>query len=128
MPTRFSGQPFAATPLSGWPYLPFMLFFGCFAFASVYAWLPPALVAAEGALRSTRFTTRAAWWGLAGIGMSHIVAAWLGQGTYYAALLIGGYMAYRTLLVSPVGAKAGGRARLGRLLQHEAGVVVFAAA
>src|SRR5258707_1723379 len=112
MPTRFSGQPFAATPLSGWPYLPFMLFFGCFAFASVYAWLPPALVAAEGALRSTRLTTRATWWGLAGIGLSQIVAAWLGQGTYYAALLVGGYVAYRTLLVPAARAMPYGPARL----------------
>jgi hypothetical protein len=100
----------------------------CFAFASVYAWLPLALVGAEGALRSTRFTTRAAWWGLAGVGVSQIVAAWLGQGAYYAALLIGGYIAYRTLLVSPAGTKAGGRARLGQLLQHEAGVFIFGAA
>jgi hypothetical protein len=147
-PATFSGTPFAANPLSGWTYLPVMLFFGllplagaakaylifhpllaasstyafsralglgrlgalvaalayantgflqiqnscCFAFASVYAWLPLALVGAEGALRSTRLTTRAAWWGLAGVGVSQIVAAWLGQGTYYAALLIGGYI------------------------------------
>ncbi len=117
-PATFSGTPFAANPLSGWTYLPVMLFFGllplagaakaylifhpllaawstyafsralglgrlgalvaalayantgflqiqnscCFAFASVYAWLPLALVGAEGALRSTRLTTRAAWW------------------------------------------------------------------
>src|SRR5712692_3426704 len=183
-PATFSGTPFAANPLSGWTYLPAMLFFGvlplpgaakaylifhpllaawstyalgralglgrlgafvaalayantgflqiqnscCFAFASVYAWLPLALVGAEGALRSTRLTTRAAWWGLAGVGLSQIVAAWLGQGTYYAALLIGGYIAYRTLLVPAAGAKPGGQAQLGRLLQHEAGVFVFGAA
>ncbi len=183
-PAMFSGTLFAANPLSGWTYLPAMLFFGflplacaakaylifhpllaawstyalgralrlgrlgalvaalayansgflqiqnscCFAFASVHAWLPLTLLGAEGALRSTRSATRAAWWGLAGIGLSQIVAAWLGQGTYYAALLIGGYIAYRTLLVSPAGAKPGGQARLGRLLQHEAGVFVFGAA
>src|SRR5260370_27792354 len=99
-----------------------------FAFASVSAWLPLALVGAEGALRSTRLTTRAAWWGLAGVGVSQIVAAWLGQGTYYAALLIGGYIAYRTLLVSPPGAKSGGQARLCRPLPPEAGVFIFGAA
>ena len=137
-PATFSGAPFAANPLSGWTYLPAMLFFGvlplvgaakvflifhpllaawstyalgralglgrlgafvaalayansgflqiqnscCFAFASVNAWLPLALLGAEGALRSRRLTTRTAWWGLAAIGVSQIVAAWLGQGTY----------------------------------------------
>src|SRR6266852_3308209 len=183
-PATFSGTPFAANPLSGWTYLPVMLFFGllplagaakaylifhpllaawstyafsralglgrlgafvaalayantgflqiqnscCFAFASVYAWLPLTLLGVEGAMRSKRLATRAAWWGLAGLGTSQIVAAWLGQGTYYAALMIGGYIAYRTLLVPPAGAKAGWRARLGCLVQHQAGVFAFAAA
>jgi hypothetical protein len=179
-PAMFSGTPFAANPLSGWTYLPAMLFFGalplaqaakaylifhpllaawstyafartiglgrlgafvaalayantgflqiqnlcCFAFASVYTWLPLALLGAEGALRSIRLTTRACWWGLAGLGISQIVAAWLGQGTYYAALIVGGYIVYRTVLVTSAQVKCGWRA----LVQHEAGVFVFGAA
>jgi len=52
----------------------------CFAFASVYAWLPLALLGAEQALRSKRWATRVGWWGIAGLAMSQILAAWLGQG------------------------------------------------
>ncbi len=33
--------------------------------------------------------------------MSQILAAWLGQGSYYALLALGGYIAYRTLLSPP---------------------------
>ena len=100
----------------------------CFAFASVYAWLPLALLGIEQALRTTRWPVRLSWWGMAGLGMSQILAAWLGQGAYYAALLIGGYVAYRTLLAPPVGISGGLRARVVRLLQHGTGVALFSAA
>jgi hypothetical protein len=100
----------------------------CFPFASVYAWLPLALLGAEGALRSTRWTPRAAWWGLAALGVSQIVAAWLGQGAYYAALMIGGYIAFRTLIVPEAPPRARLHSRVGRLLQHEAAVFGFGAA
>ena len=100
----------------------------CFPFASVYAWLPVALLGAEGALRSSRRTSRGAWWGLAALGTSQIVAAWLGQGTYYAVLLVAGYITYRTLVVPPAGMTAGLSARVGRLLQHQAAIFVFGAA
>jgi hypothetical protein len=100
----------------------------CFPFASVYAWLPLAVLGAEGAVRATRWTPRAAWWGLTALGVSQIVAAWLGQGAYYAALIISGYIAYRTLIVPEGAARAGLWTRIGRLLQHETAVFAFAAA
>jgi Bacterial membrane protein YfhO len=100
----------------------------CFAFASVYAWLPLALLGAEGAIRSTSWTTRGGWWGLAALAFSQIVAAWLGQGTYYAALIIGGYIAYRTLFVPPAITHTSLWVRIGRFLQHETAIFSFGGA
>lgn len=100
----------------------------CSPVASIYAWLPLTLLGAENALRSRGTTMRAAWWGLAGLGVSQTVAVWPGQGAYYAALIVGGYIAYRALGMPFVGAQAGPRARIGSLLQHEACVFTFGAA
>jgi hypothetical protein len=100
----------------------------CSPVASIYAWLPLTLLGAEKALRSTRTTVRSAWWGFAGLGVSQTVAVWPGQGAYYAALIIGGYIAYRALAGPPAGARAGWRARVGGCLVHEAGVFGFGAA
>lgn len=100
----------------------------CFAFASVYAWLPATLFGIERGLRAGRWVSRAAWWGAAGFALSQVLAGWLGQGTYYAALLSGGYVLYRTLLVPPGGVGGGPSARLGRCLQHGLGVVLFGTA
>jgi hypothetical protein len=73
----------------------------CFAFASVYAWLPVALLGVELAVCSAAWGQRCAWWGVAGLAVAQTLAAWLGQGAYYAMLLVGAYIAYRTLLVPP---------------------------
>ncbi len=100
----------------------------CSPVASIYAWLPLTLLGAENALRTTRTTARSAWWGLAALGVSQTVAVWPGQGAYYAALIIGGYIACRTLVVPPAGAKTGLRARAGGFLVHEACIFGFGAA
>ncbi|MGI9149155.1 MAG: hypothetical protein ACR2IK_21835 [Chloroflexota bacterium] len=100
----------------------------CFAFASVYAWLPLALLGVELAVLSDRWVVRIAWWGLAALAVSQILAAWLGQGAYYALLMVGGYIAFRTLVVVPAGLPDGAGARLRRLLAHTAGVLLFGAA
>lgn len=73
----------------------------CFAYASVFVWLPLAILGAELAIRSTRWLNRGLWWGVSGLAVSQILASWLGQGSYYALLALGGYVAYRTLLVPP---------------------------
>lgn len=181
-PFTFSGMPFAADPLSGWSYLPAMVFFTlfpldaaakvylvfhpvlaacttyalarmlgvrplgavlagvayastgyfqvqnscCFAFGSVYAWLPLPLLAVEGGLRSQSWLSRGAWWGLAALGLSQIFAGWLGQGSYYAASLVGAYGAYRTLMCPPWGRGWGVRRRLLLFLSCEAAVFGFA--
>lgn len=156
-PSQLSGVPFAADPLSGWTYLPAMIFFTalplaaaakayvffhplmagisayalgrslrmgaagslvagvayaftgflyinnacCFAFAAVYAWLPIAILGAELALRSPSLLSRALYCGLSGLALSQILASWLGQGSYYALLALGGYVAYRALIFPP---------------------------
>ena len=100
----------------------------CFAFASVYSWLPVALLGVELAVLSRRWYSRIAWWGLAGLAFSQILAAWLGQGAYYAFLIVGGYIAFRTLWVIPAGFDARPVRRLQRVAMHGFGVFVFAVA
>ncbi|QIN77471.1 YfhO family protein [Rubrobacter marinus] len=94
----------------------------CFAYASVMAWLPFAFLGAEGAVSSGSRLNRALWWGVSGLALSQILAAWLGQGSYYALLALMGYVAYRTV-VSPPG--RGVYARLSGTVLHAGGILVF---
>ncbi len=179
-PYQMSGTPFAADPLSGWAYLPAMVFFTllplapavkvylffhpllaglgayalarslrinvagalfavvayeyvgyiyarntcCFAYVSVLAWLPFALLGAELAIRSTSWVRRGLWWAVSGVAISQILAAWLGQGSYYALLALGGYVAYRTLLFPPENVR-GFWERASGLFLHGGAVLVF---
>lgn len=75
----------------------------CFAFASVAAWLPFLLLGVELAIRADGWQTRLRWWALAGLVLSQIVAAWLGQGTYYALLVFASFVAYRLLVLPSPG-------------------------
>jgi hypothetical protein len=176
-PHQFSGAPFAGDPLSGWMYLPAMVFFTalpltaaaqgyilahlllaglgtyalaralrmnvagallaavaheftghlffrsacCLAFVDVVAWLPLALLGAELAVRSSRWLDRGLWWGLSGLALGQMLAAWLGQGSYYALLALGGFVAYRTLLFPPENI----RSRVGGLVLHGGAVLLF---
>lgn len=178
-PHLLSGAPFAADPLSGWTYLPAMLFFTvlplvaaakvylvfhlllaglssyalsrslgmgtagallaatayefsgylyvrntcCFAYASVVAWLPLAVLGAELAIRSRSWLQRGLWWGLCGLAVSQILAAWLGQGSAYALLALGGYVVYRTLLFPPENV-LGLSGRLSALALHGGAVLL----
>ncbi len=96
----------------------------CFAFASVVAWLPLAILGAELAIKSRRWLNRGLRWGASGLALSQILAAWLGQGSYYALLALGGYVAYRTL-VSPPEFIRGVWARLSGLCLHGGAVLLF---
>lgn len=178
-PHLLSGVPFAGDPLSGWTYLPAMLFFTllplaaaakayllfhlllaglasyalsrslglglsgallaatayefscylyvrntcCFAYASVVAWLPLAILGAELAIRSREWLSRGLWWGLCGLAISQILAAWLGQGSAYALLALGGYVAYRALLFPPENVR-GLKGRVSALALHGAAVLL----
>jgi hypothetical protein len=97
----------------------------CFAYAGVAVWLPLILLGAERAILCGSWLVRFAWWGVAGLGLSQVFAVWLGQGAYYAVLLLGAYLMYRTLL-APVRPDSGLRTRLVLLIVHGAGVLLFA--
>ena len=77
----------------------------CFAFSSVMVWLPVSILGAEMAIRSRRFLDRVLWCALSGFAMSQIFASWLGQGAYYALLVLGAYVAYRAFLFPPESAE-----------------------
>jgi hypothetical protein len=93
----------------------------CLAFLNVTSWLPLALLGAELAIRSPRWLDRGLGWGLSGLALSQILAAWLGQGSYYALLALGGFVAYRTLLFPPQNI----RGRVGGLVLHGGAVLLF---
>jgi hypothetical protein len=76
-------------------------FFGhnicCFAYSSVAAWLPVGLLGVERALHSTTGRHRVRWWACGALAVSQLLAAWVGQGAYYAMLFLGAFLIYRTL-------------------------------
>jgi hypothetical protein len=96
----------------------------CSPYASVMTWLPLAVLGAELAIRSSRWLDRGLWWGVGGLALSQVLAAWPGQGSYYALLALGSYVAYRTLLFPP-GNIRGIRGRALGLLLHGGGVLLF---
>ncbi|MBV9326340.1 MAG: hypothetical protein JO352_21455 [Chloroflexi bacterium] len=72
----------------------------CFAYADVAAWLPLALLGAELAIQAATWRPRVLGWGVSGFALSQILAAWIGQGAYYAVLVVGSYLAVRALVAS----------------------------
>lgn len=96
----------------------------CFAYVSVAVWLPLALLGVEKAIRSTSWTGRGLWWGVSGVAISQLMASWLGQGSYYALLALGGFVAYRTLFSAPDDTVHGLRGRFARLALH-GGAILF---
>src|ERR671933_1016206 len=97
----------------------------CFQFVGIVAWLPLAFLGVELAICSPRWLGRGLWWGVSGLALSQMFAAWFGQGSYYALLALGGYIAYRTLLSPPNEVRDSVRVRVGRLILHGVGVLVF---
>jgi Bacterial membrane protein YfhO len=99
----------------------------CLQYIGVMAWLPLAMVGAELAIRSVRWLERGVGWALSGLGLSQILASWFGQGSYYALLALGGYIAYRTLFSSETNEDVGGgiRRRVSRLLLHGGAALLF---
>ena len=96
----------------------------CFAYAGVASWLPLMLLGTELAIRARQWPIRGLWWGVAGVGLSQILAVWVGQGSYYALLVLGGYLVYRTLLLPPsIDRRIAGRFR--NLVVHGGGVLLF---
>jgi hypothetical protein len=70
-------------------------------FTQVTTWLPIALIGIELARLPGSAHRRFAGLALSGLAISQILASWLGQGAYYALLVIGGWVAWRTLVTPP---------------------------
>ncbi|HEV2107784.1 MAG TPA: hypothetical protein VGR16_05935, partial [Thermomicrobiales bacterium] len=96
----------------------------CPAYSQVMAWLPALLLGTEMAIRSRTWPARAGWWSAAGLALSQILVAWLGQGAYYALLAFGGYVLYRTVIAPPDRSVSTGE-RIVRLTLHGAAPLVI---
>jgi len=67
----------------------------------VMTWIPVGLLGIECGVRAKRRLFRAAWAALAALAVSQIAAAWIGQGFVNAILVLGGWLAYRTVVSPP---------------------------
>jgi hypothetical protein len=65
----------------------------CPAHLFVMAWIPTILVCILLASRRRTWLARFWWWAAAGLGLSQVLAGWLGQGSYYVLLLVGCFVA-----------------------------------
>jgi hypothetical protein len=70
-------------------------------FYPVSIWVVVALAGVELGVRTTSWTGRLWSWLLAAFGFSQVLAIWLGQASYYALLVLAGWIFYRCLLVPP---------------------------
>ncbi len=70
----------------------------CPAQVQVGAWVPVLLIGAELALQQSILRRRVPWIVVSALAMSQILASWLGQGSYYALMLIGAFLAWRSLV------------------------------
>jgi hypothetical protein len=83
----------------------------CAVMAQFAAWVPLTLLGVELALRTGRWRHRLLPWCLAGLGFSQILGGWVGEGWLDGFLLVGTYVAYRSV-ISPPRRIAGWRPRL----------------
>jgi len=101
---RAVGMPSGGALVAATSYSYSGFFFGhnvcCFAYSSVAAWLPVSLLGVECAVRGQTWRGRVVGWAIAGLALSQILAMWLGQGAYYALLVTGGLVVYRTLFAA----------------------------
>ncbi|HYI26119.1 MAG TPA: YfhO family protein [Thermomicrobiales bacterium] len=65
------------------------------------AFLPLAFLGVEISLRAKAWPYRAAGWVIAGLAISQMFAAWLGQGVVNALLLIAAWIVFRTIITPP---------------------------
>lgn len=74
----------------------------CPAYSQVVTWLPILLVAVEMSFRSENRRHLIAWLAAAGLCLSQIFVAWLGQGAYYTLFAFSSYIGYRSLFAPPL--------------------------
>lgn len=72
----------------------------CPASFEVSVWTPVALVGAELAIRTGDRFIRFGAWVLAGLAVSQVMAAWIGQGAYYVLMALGAYIFFRTVMAT----------------------------
>jgi hypothetical protein len=72
----------------------------CTVHMQVAVWIPAVFLCVDLSQKAASRTSRVGWLLLAGVGMSQIVAGWVGQGAYYGGLAVTAYVLYR-YLVSP---------------------------
>jgi hypothetical protein len=89
----------------------------CPAAFEVATWAPVALLGAEIATRRRDWPGRVGGWVLSGFAVSQALAAWLGQGSYYLLLALGGFVFYRTV-IAPVVSGRNWRGRVIDLVLH----------
>jgi hypothetical protein len=74
-------------------------------------WLPIALIGIELAQLTNHWRNRLAALALAAVAVSQMLAGWIGQGSYYAAIVVGTYVVFRTV-IAPPGKRFGWRRRI----------------
>jgi Bacterial membrane protein YfhO len=106
--------------------------FGPFLFRDTYCctsegqlntWIPFSLLGVELAVRSRSWIGRMASWSVAGIGISQMLAGFVGQGSYNGLLLIGSYIVYRALFSPPI-APPRVVVRLRQMILHGTAILV----
>lgn len=73
----------------------------CPAQLQVISWVPVVLLGIEMTMRRENWESRLRWMALTAFGLSQVVASWIGQGSYYVALLAGAYVVYRGVIDPP---------------------------
>lgn len=101
---RLTGLSPAGALIAGLAYgLPWLLpaSAGSVLMVQVTTWAPIALIGVELGRAPGSPARSFAGLALSGLAVSQILASWLGQGSYYAFLVIGGWVLWRTLVTPP---------------------------
>ncbi|MGE3798250.1 MAG: hypothetical protein AB7G88_10430, partial [Thermomicrobiales bacterium] len=98
----------------------------CPAQLQVVSWVPVVLIGIEMALQRDRWASRLRWMTLSAFAMSQVVASWIGQGSYYVALLAGAFVVYRSVL-DPFDRARGRHARVVDMFGCGLGVAIITA-
>ena len=96
----------------------------CLIHVQLGAWVPTALLGVERTIRGRHWTERVLGWAIAGLAISQMLSGWPGQGAYNGLLVIGSYLAFRTLVLKGPGV-LGIKDRVVRLVGDGAGILAM---
>jgi hypothetical protein len=99
----------------------------CTARMQLGPWIPIGLLLIELSLRARSWWLRLALWFASGFAIWQIIAGYFGKGMYYGVLLLGAYLAYRTLIDPPLPV-SDWRARIARFVLAAGTVLASGAA